>query len=852
MQSTQKGYMFLVLVLVLAIGSGFAFNYQVANKKLQYGLDVRGGVRFTYQLQMDKLNADQRKRSAEIKGNMQRIMGARVSAALGVVEGNVQLKDPDQLIVELPGFTNVETARKTLQSTASIKAYHATNVVTTRAGFRQYNRNDEEMIDGQPVVTFSPSRDPNVVLKPGDPEYQRMIDGWTLILEGDDLESARAEVTGALTYPTFRFSAQGGRKMSAWCRRVMSRGENLAFVLDGKVLNIAPLKDGVILERDAYIEGTFEPQYVKGLVQLLNAGALPLELKELSSSQVDPTLGNQALDMMITAGLISFGVIVLFLLVYYLFPGLVALVALFLYMLFTLTVLSLLGATFSLAAIAGFILSIGMAVDANILVYERVKEEMRAGRDLMKAVDLGFKRAFPAILDSNMCTILTSMVLFWFGTGPVKGFASTLIMGVAISLFTAVTVTRSLLVFLVGSGIGRDPKWFGLNRQWFGEDMEREGGRKLRIVETSKKWFLISIATIVPGAIFMGMGGLKPNVEFTGGFEITLEKPAQNPPTVAQIEESLKSAGFDGVRVTVSTTNDGKKQAIVQVPKAEGLATDNPEARDRLAKAAGFKPEDVRSFNSVSPIIQAETVRNAIYGVLFSTGLIMLYLTIRFGFVVGSLKNGFRFGMSAIGALVHDVLVVLGIAAIFGYLMNWQVSSLFLTAMLTVIGFSVHDTVVIFDRVRENLRRPLKGETFGELCDRSITQSFARSINTSMTVIATLLILIFFGTATPELKFFCVAMLTGIISGTYSSIYNATPILYLWDRAVLKSQGEEHGLMAEAKRENDRVRAAAMRLEAQPATMGGPAPGAPERGYGTTKRRQSAQDRATHIIDEDK
>jgi SecD/SecF fusion protein len=845
--------LFLVLVLILAISSAFTFWHQVNNGQIQYGLDVRGGVRFTYQMMLDQLEPEQRERIGEIRSNMQRIMANRVGAALGVVEGNVQLKEPDQLIVELPGFTDVDTARRTLQSTASIRAYHATNVVTTRAGFRAYTPNQEEMVDGAPVITFSPTRDPERILRPGDPEYERMIAGWTLILEGDDLASAQAQVDGQNTIPFFQFSREGSRKIEQWSRRVANRGENIAFVLDGRVLNIAPLRDGVILDTgNAIIEGRFDPQYVVGLVELLNAGALPIELQETSSSQVDPTLGAQALNMMVFAGLISFGVIVLFLLVYYVFPGLVALFALCLYVLFTLTVLTLLGATFSLAAIAGFILSVGMAVDANILVFERVKEEMRAGRELMKAVEVGFKRAFPAILDSNMCTILTSTVLFWFGTGPVKGFASTLIIGVAISLFTAVAVTRSLLVFLVGSGIGRDPKWFGLDRQWFGEYIERRGGRApLKIVQTSRKWFLISLATIIPGSIFMFMGGLKPNVEFRGGFEITLEKPEVAAPTPVVIEARVRAAGHEGSRVTVSTTADGRRQAIIQVPESPALRAEDPNARNVLAEAAGFDPEDIRSFDSVGPLIQAETIRNAIYGVIFSVLLIVSYLTLRFGFVVGSLRNGFRFGMSAVGALVHDVLVVLGVAAIVGYFMNWQISALFITAMLTVIGFSVHDTVVIFDRVRENLRRPLKGETFADLCNRSITQSFARSINTSMTVIATLTIMIFWGTATPELKFFCLAMLTGIVSGTYSSIYNATPILYLWDRYVVKRRGEEYGLMVEAARENERVRAAALRLEVAPAGFGGPVPSSAQRGYGTTKRRRSAVERATHVVDDD-
>lgn len=919
MQSAQKGYVFLLIVVVLAALSGWLYN----NNPYKYGLDVRGGVRFTLAIEFDRnpaKAAEQRKNLPSIRQNLVRVLNSRVGAALGVVESSVQSKGESEFIVEIPGFTDIESARSTIVSTAKLVAYHADNVATTKRDFRPFMEAGEETIGGVPVVTFANKSNPEKRLVPGDPAYARMIADWDPILEGDELARASWRIeAGNRTVPVFNFSESGARKMEAWSSRYSQDGEYLAFVLDGKVLSFAPLKEGAILSNEAFIDGTFEPSYVTNLANLLNAGALPVDLVETSATQVSPTIGQFALDQMVRAGLISFGLTVLFLLGYYVFPGFVALIALCLYVLFTLTVMKLIDATFSLAAIAGFILSVGMAVDANILVFERVKEELRAGKTLTTAVELGFKRAFPAILDSNVCTILTSSVLFFLGQGAVKGFASTLIIGVALSLFTAVVVTRSLLVFLVSSGIGNNPKVFGLNRNWFGEELERNANIKpVKIMSRSRLFFMISIFTIIPGLIFISLGGIKPNVEFRGGIEAEYVVDQSTNVTAASISSGLERAGYKSPIVKVTNVSDQSVMNLdlklpqgfdasrtrtevvkglgipaspirlqidgsnVQMslikpvnktlepaeiqsrladagflePKASvnkqnltivaatidpkpGTDPESPEVKSEVTRASGLSGEPV-SFSNVGPTIQAETLRNAYLGIVFSAVLIVFWLTLRFGLAIGNFRKGLMFGFSAIFALVHDVLVVIGVAAIVGYFANWQISTLFVTAMLTVIGFSVHDTIVIFDRVRENLTKPLSGETFEHLCDRSVTQSFARSLNTSITVIATLIMLIWIGTPTIDLKLFCVTMLTGIISGTYSSIFNATPILYLWDKAIEKRKGPDATLIADSIKEINRKRAQQQTIMA--------AEGA--QSYGTVKRRRSVREQARQDLDE--
>ncbi len=851
MQSSSKGYLFLLLVLGVSLLSA----WQYRETKYNYGLDVQGGVRLSYRVK--DLKPEQKAELPRIMSDLVRVMTDRGAATLGVVESTVIQKGDDEIIVELPGFTDVASAKETMQSTASIKVYHARTVETERNTLRPYRedtRSDDPM---RPEEYFVSRARPTEVLKPGMPEYVNMIKSWFLILEGDELKKAYAEVMASTTTPTFEFSSSGAKKLESWSRMYRGQGEKIAFVLDNRVLNIAAVQPDAILSDRAILTGKFDPAYVNNLVRLLNAGALPVTLEQTSSQSVDPTIGKFALEQIVRAGMISFAIIALFLIVYYSFPGFVALIALCLYVLFTLTVLKLIGATFSLAAIAGFILSVGMAVDANILVFERMKEEMRDGRTLLTAVELGFKRALTAIIDSNVCTILTSIVLIYLGTGPVKGFATTLIVGVAISLFTAVFVTRSLLVFIVASGLVKDPKKFALDRQWFGEGMEENAHEKqLKVVEKSKKWFLISLATMAFGVPFFFMGGLKANVEFQGGFEATYK--TADGATAAQITKSLEAAGFKGSNVKLVTGEKGEKFASVTVPSSASLKANDPTAYDTILKAAGpVTAMEVPSITSIGPSVQQETIRNAILAILISSTLIVAYLTLRFGAAVGGLKNGIKFGLSAIGALVHDICVVIGVGAVLGYFLGWEISALQITAMLTVIGFSVHDTIVVFDRIRENLRRPLKEEDFRMLCNRSITQSFARSINTSLTVVVTLAILIFWGAATPDLKFFCAAMFVGILSGTYSSIYNATPILYLWDKATERKRGYDATLIAEANAESARLRSLALQTEVATANSA-PAPkastpgatgSASTRGYGQVRRKERPQDKAEHEID---
>ncbi len=827
----SRSHLFTLLVVGLSILSGVIY----AKFPYKLGLDIQGGARLTYRMKLENATPDQRANLNQAINTTVETFMSRATGSMGVVEPNVFRKGEADIVIELPGFTDLKAAQEVFGTSARIEFYHATNLATQRMPNRPYMDVDSGNPE-EPYVAFQRTQGSSDLIEAGTPEYEQILKSWKLILAGEDLAHAASEPTGSGSYqPTMRFSSHGAKEMEKWSRQNSTRGEKLAAVLDGKVLSVAPLAHGAIIRDNAVIQGQFTPQYVTNLSKLLNSGALPFDLERLSSESVDPTIGKTALNQMVTAGLISFGIITLFLIAYYAFPGVIALVALVLYMLFTLAALKGMGATFSLASIAGFILSLGMAVDANILVFERLKEELKSGKSLHTSIQLGFKRALPAIVDSNACTILTALVLIQFGTTQVKGFATTLIIGVLISLFTAITVTRSLLMLLVNSGIGNNPKWFALERSWFGEHLEKTADtRPLQILNKTKLWFTLSLLPIIPGIIFLMLGGLKLNVEFLGGYESTYVI-TNSQLTGPAIEENLEKNGIAGSNVKFGTM-EGRRVAFITTPPSEKLTGENPEAV--IAEAAGLAGAENLGFSDIGPSVRKEAVQNAIKAVVISTSLIVLYLALRFGFAIGGFGIGLRFGLSAVGALIHDVLLVLAVSVMVGYFAGWEISALFITAMLTIIGFSVHDTIVIFDRIRENVREPLPGESFENLVNRSITQSFARSINTSATVIATLIIMLIIGTPTLDLKFFSLTMLVGILSGTYSSLYNASPILYLWDRWVERRKGFDHTIMGIARQEMTRTTFAANEFDTPSAPTAGPN----GRSYGQVRRRRNSSE----------
>jgi preprotein translocase SecF subunit len=596
----------------------------------------------------------------------------------------------------------------------------------------------------------------------------------------------------------------------------------------------------------------------------------------VQQTTVDATLGKDSVAKTVFAGEIGFLAVSLYMIIFYELPGVLATLALTVYTAVVLMIFKLVPVTLTLPGIAAFVLSIGIAVDANILIFERTKEELRAGRGLNSAIEQGFRRAWPSIRDSNVSTIITSLILFYFGdqfgAALVKGFALNLAIGVIVSLFSSILVTRLFLLLTVGTRLGRSKWMFGAQRPQYArraQDLQPREPRKLpgflNLVGNRKYYYALSIAIMVPGLLSLALPGerMRPGIEFTSGTTFTLR--FQQPPAQAQLAQQLGTYGFgdptltpkggdewtiqfpngvsadqlqqklnsdfsvdsfkatdnggdlklktppsqqelrayvqSGLPDTVSAdvrkaAKDARVQGasanefLVRTKEIPGNVTSSdigpaePTALDSLRNALiahfghltdanNHVTDRLIDSNTVSSIVSKQIVRQAALAVIVASLFILGYITWAFRAV----RNPFRYGVSAIIALMHDVLVVVGLFSIFGRLFGTEIDTMFITGLLTVIGFSVHDTIVVFDRIRENLQRGISRD-FEVTVNESLLQTLDRSLSTSLTVIFTLVALLLLGGST--IQSFVLVLLIGIISGTYSSIAIASQILVEW------------------------------------------------------------------------
>ena len=806
----NKQFIYLGIVMLLAGLAGYLF----ATQPVRRGLDVQGGLRMTLRAEIEKLSPEERKLwTPERMRTVVDILTRRIDS-LGVIEPTIYQKGETEIVIELPGFTDEQEARDLLQTTARLEFRYLRDVRTEKQPLGRYEIVIDKQGDDEVVKFRDLTSAEGKVLEPGTLEYQKLIESSPLIVSGDELE--RAEVVSQSFSPEVLliFNREGQDKFARASSLYLK--EHIAILLDNKIIS-APVIQSPNL-REPVIQGNFTLKEAARLRDLLNAGALPVSLSLESINRVEAILGAQAWERIIQAGTIGFVAIAVFMALYYLLPGVISVIALGLYVLFATATFKSLGVTFSLPAIAGIILSIGMAIDANILIFERLKEELRLGKTLLAGLDAAFKRAFPAIFDSNLSTIIICLILYSFGTGPVQGFATTLGTGVAISFFTAIFCTRTMLYTLVGLGVHPSERLFGLRRQLGQTVGEQLGAAKDRFDFVNKRglYYAISGVAIVIGLVFwFGLGGLKPGIDFAGGSELVLQRPVagatqpntEAPPAtteqgeetpqaaadtpenqsqpspatpavqpepiqtnLAQVLSLLRQAGFEKVGALFA---EGNRQLIVHVADAD------VDSQQKIVDA--LKPLgdlQVVSFASISPRVREETIQRAITAVLLSLVAILLYIAIRFSIEGG--WSGFKFGIAATLALAHDVLIMVGGAAALGYLLGWEINALFVTALLTLVGFSINDTIVVYDRVRENLRQRARGETFATIVNRSLNQTLARSINTSFTLLIVLVALAIWGAVTQDLRFFYVAMLIGVIAGTYSSVFVASQMMVSW------------------------------------------------------------------------
>ncbi|MFM7321436.1 MAG: protein translocase subunit SecD [Armatimonadota bacterium] len=747
--------------------------------------------------------------------------------ANGVAEPVILPKGDRQYVVEIPAVKNNREIVEQLQKTAQLEFYYSPDWLTQRNSLGRYKiepklgeagRERYDIEDTTEKVTFRdrfhinqalreamdragrdeskavetalpapletlPSAAGAAALKllPEDSktvsdlaqELQRFdafLSASAKQMDGSDLQPGMAKASfdrsGSGGLVELEFNAKGRDAFSRFTRDHTS--EILMIYLDGRIL-MAPNINEPITNGKAQISPFSSIREAKSLADYLNGGSLPVPLRIVQQQSVEATLGSEAVRQGVVAGIVGLVAIIVFMLAVYRLPGAVACVALLLYTLFTYALFVLVPVTFTLPGIAGFILSVGMAVDANILIFERTKEELRDGRSLRQGITAGFQRAFSAIFDSNMCTAVTSILLYNFGTGAVRGFALTLLLGVALSMFTAITVTRTFLLMLVRGEGGRPDA--ATIRRWGVDNLWRP---RLDVVRTRMRWYVLSLAVIVPGIAFALMGGFKLGIDFTGGSEMTLQ--FAKPVTRAEVEKAIADQGIKESAAQIA----GGSTVYVRLPKPEGREEITaPEATELVAKLqTAFPGVTEQGFERIGSSISTELTRNALTSIVFSSIFIVLYLAFRFA--IGGFVNGLKFGVAAILAMLHDIAVLVGVFCGLGYLLNWKIDAMFVTAALTVIGFSVHDTIIIFDRIRENLHAKGGKITFAEVVTASINETFARSVFTSGTVVMTLVALLVFGG--PVIRPLNAALLIGILSGTYSSIFNAAPMVVDWQR----------------------------------------------------------------------
>jgi SecD/SecF fusion protein len=588
-------------------------------------------------------------------------------------------------------------------------------------------------------------------------------------LEGDVVTGARAITSQSGAYEIEM--SMNGEGAKTWARLTKANiKKSIAIVLDGYVYSFPTVQNEITGGRSS-ITGDFTPQEAKDLANVLQSGKMPAPARIVEDTVVGPSLGAEAVDAGFKSFIWAFIAVLIYMVLYYGFKaGLVADLALVANMFFIMGVLAAFNAVLTLPGIAGIVLTIGMSVDTNVLIYERIREELKAGKGLKLAISDGYRNAFSAIIDANVTTFLTGLILFLFGTGPIKGFATTLMIGIATSFFSAFFITRLVYESLLKSKV--DIK--------FGSEWTKNlfKGAHILFIEKRKFFMIISGVIILLGVASLGMRGLQQGIDFTGGRSFVVR--FENPVPATEIQSTLTDA-FEGATVEAKTFGGDNQIRIT----TNYLVDSDSESADQEAETKlyeglkqyvradvdrdTFLSEHRMSSQKVGPTIAADIRNKAGYAIFFSFVVIFLYILIRF--------RNWEFGLGALGAVVHDVLIVLGVFSVLYSFMpfSMEIDQSFIAAILTVIGYSINDTVVVFDRIREYRglypKRDLK-----EVFNLAMNSTISRTLNTSLTTLVVLLVIFTFGSEV--IQGFVFALIVGVVVGTYSSLFIASPIAF--------------------------------------------------------------------------
>ena len=718
------------LIILIAIGLVVTLNgvkigdLEVPNAKdnVTLGLDLAGGAYVVLEAQTDATGDDLEK----LMEQTQAVIENRVNE-MGLSEPTVTVESGNRIRVELPGAEDAQDALEAIGRTAQLQFIDAWGKVVVdgsqvRDAVFAYNNNGAIQEPGISVSFDS---------KGSDAFYQATVKA---------MENKGTKQDNK--YGTFD------------CGQIL-------IVLDDEVIS-APMVQSEISGGSCFISGSYTQETAAADAALIRGGSLPVELEEINTSIVGASLGYDSFEKAIRAGFIGILLIMIFMIVIYQIMGVAASVALALYIVIYLAIFQFFGAVITLPGIFGILLSIGMAVDANVIIFARIREEIRNGKTVRVAVRSGFSRATATIIDSNITTLIAGIVLYQFGTGSVKGFAWTLMVGIIISMLTALLVTRLFINVLAESKTFGQQKFFVYKRH-----LKDISDQRIPVIEKRKIWYAISLCIILVG---FGLGiarGFNMGIDFTGGtmMQIDLGKSQADLTAVEQILDDQE------IKASIVYAGDDNEEIIIRT--AQSLDNDARDVvLDQIYEKYDLDSSALQAADQFGPSVGAEIQRSAIQAVIIACILMLIYVAIRFEL---------NFGIAAILALLVDVLTMISLYGLF----HIEVNSPFIAAVLIILGYSINNTIVVFDRIRENLR--LGKNRGADLVNMSVRQTLSRTISTSVTTILAVMALLVMGT--PSLRSYVLPVMLGLIAGTYSSIFVSGSIWYDISRLVSSKKG---------------------------------------------------------------
>ena len=740
----SKGIISLILTaaLIVLLGFttvvGFGKGQTGAAKNIKLGLDLEGGVSITYQVKGDTPSKED---MSDTIYKLQKRVEQYSTEATVYQEGD------NRISIEIPGVTDANEILSELGQPGSLYFIK------------------EKDSDGNPNYGLDTSG--HYVLAKSMDELK---EEGSVVLTGTDIKSAKSgsyqdSTTGANeNVVQLSMTKEGTEKFAEATKAAKEAKETIAIYYDGELISV-PSVNAEITDGQAIIEGNMSYEEAEQLASTIRIGGLSVELEEIRSNVVGAQLGEEAISTSLMAGAVGLVIVFVFMCVVYLLPGLASSLALVIYTGLILVLLNAFDITLTLPGIAGIILGIGMAVDANVIIFARVKEELTAGKSVKSALNAGFHKAMSAILDGNITTLIAAAVLWLKGSGTVKGFAQTLALGIVVSMFTALVITRMIVYAFYAVGI-RNTKLYG---------RIKEERAPIDFLGKRKIFFAVSVAVILIGFVFMGVnagtgkGALNYSLEFKGGTStnVTFDKAY----TLKEIDETMipdleKVTDDPNIQVqTVANSN----QVIF---KTQTLDLEKREAFAKyMADEFGVEEKDITTEN-ISSTVSSEMRVDAIIAVAIATVFMLLYIWLRF--------KDIRFATSAVVALIHDVLVVLA----FYVIARISVGNTFIACMLTIVGYSINATIVIFDRIREEMKTKKRGEELDVLVNRCITRTLTRSIYTSLTTFVMVAVLFIMGVS--SIKEFALPLMVGIICGAYSSVCITGALWYVMKTKIGK------------------------------------------------------------------